>query len=85
MNAAIRAVTRRAVWQSSEVFGARHGYAGFIRDNFTPLTPRDLGRISHLAGTMPGAHAVRSFALSAESPKLLQVLKLNRHIKKIEP
>ena len=61
MNAAIRAVTRRAVWHSSEVLGVRHGYAGLIEDNFIPLTPRDVGRISHLGGTMLGSARCEEF------------------------
>ena len=61
MNAAIRAVTRRAVWQSSEVLGVRHGYAGLLRDDFTPLSPRDVGRISHLGGTMLGSTRCEEF------------------------
>lgn len=61
MNAAIRAVTRRAVWHSSEVWGVRHGYAGLLSDDFTPLTPRDVGRISHLGGTMLGSTRCEEF------------------------
>src|SRR6266700_2230492 len=61
MNAAIRAVTRRAVWHSSEVLGVHHGYAGLIENDFIPLTPRDVGRISHLGGTMPGSARCEEF------------------------
>ena len=56
-----RAVTRRAVWHSSEVLGVRHGYAGLIEDDFIPLTPRDVGRISHLGGTMLGSARCEEF------------------------
>jgi 6-phosphofructokinase 1 len=58
MNAAIRAVTRRAIYRGAEVLGIRHGYAGLIASDFVPLGARDVGRISHLGGTMLGS-AVR--------------------------
>jgi 6-phosphofructokinase 1 len=61
MNAAIRAVTRRAVWQSSEVWGVRHGYTGLMSNDFTPLAARDVGRISHLGGTMLGSTRCEEF------------------------
>ena len=52
MNAAIRAVTRRAIFHGGEVFGVRRGYAGLMANDFIPLGARDVGRISHLGGTM---------------------------------
>jgi 6-phosphofructokinase 1 len=55
MNAAIRAVTRRAIYRGAEVFGVRRGYAGLIASDFIPLGARDVGRISHLGGTMLGS------------------------------
>jgi 6-phosphofructokinase 1 len=55
MNAAIRAVTRRAIFHGGEVFGVRRGYAGLIANDFIPLGARDVGRISHLGGTMLGS------------------------------
>jgi len=55
MNAAIRAVTRRAIYRGAEVFGVRRGYAGLITSDFVPLGARDVGRISHLGGTMLGS------------------------------
>ncbi len=37
MNAAIRAVTRTAIYNGLEVIGIRHGYQGMIDSNFKPL------------------------------------------------
>jgi len=48
MNAAIRAVTRRAISCGAELFGIRHGYAGLIASDFFPLGARDAGGIMHL-------------------------------------
>jgi 6-phosphofructokinase 1 len=61
MNAAIRAVTRRALWHSIEVFGIRRGYAGLIENVFIPLSARDVGRISHLGGTILGSARCEEF------------------------
>ena len=58
MNAAIRAVTRRAIFRGAEVTGVRRGYAGLIADEMVPLSARGVGRISHLGGNNAGQHAV---------------------------
>lgn len=61
MNAAIRAVTRRALWHSTGVFGIRRGYSGLMEDEFIPLSARDVGRISHLGGTILGSARSKEF------------------------
>ena len=61
MNAAIRAVTRRALWHSVEVLGIRNGYAGLIANNFIPLGARDVGGIVQLGGTMLGSARCEEF------------------------
>ncbi len=55
MNAAIRAVTRRALYHGVEVFGVRRGYAGLIRNDFVSLGARDVGGILSLGGTRLGS------------------------------
>jgi 6-phosphofructokinase 1 len=61
MNAAIRAVTRRALYHGAEVFGVRRGYAGLINGDLVALGPRDVGRILHLGGTMLGSARCEEF------------------------
>jgi len=61
MNAAIRAVTRRVIFHGGEVFGVRRGYAGLIASDLIPLGARDVGRISHLGGTMLGSARCEEF------------------------
>ena len=61
MNAGIRAVTRRALWHSVEVFGVRNGYAGLIANDFVPLGARDVGGIVQLGGTMLGSARCEEF------------------------
>lgn len=52
MNAAIRAVTRRAITLGMEVVGVRRGYAGLISGDFTTLTISSVGDIITRGGTM---------------------------------
>ncbi len=52
MNAATRAVVRRATGLGLEVTGVRRGYAGLIAGDFLPLTMRDVGDIIHRGGTI---------------------------------
>jgi len=61
MNAAIRAVTRRALYHGAQVMGVRRGYAGLIAGDFIPLGPRDVGRILQLGGTMLGSARCAEF------------------------
>ncbi len=65
MNAAIRAVTRRALFHGAEVFGVRRGFAGLISADFVPLGPRDVGRILDLGGTMLGSARCAEFQTEA--------------------
>lgn len=52
MNAAIRAVVRKAIYHGVEVFGIYHGYSGLISGNIKKLDVGDVGDIIHRGGTM---------------------------------
>ena len=52
MNAAIRGVVRIACSKKFQVLGFRKGWEGLITNTFTPLTPRSVGGILHLGGTI---------------------------------
>lgn len=52
MNAAIRAVTRIAYSKGFQVLGFERGWEGLIHNTFTPLTPRSVGGIIQLGGTI---------------------------------
>jgi len=58
MNAAIRAVTRIAYSKNMEVYGFERGWDGLITNTFRLLTPRSVGGIIHLGGTI--LHTSRS-------------------------
>ncbi len=52
MNAAIRAVTRVAYSKGLQVIGFERGWEGLINNNFRRLTPRSVGGIIQLGGTI---------------------------------
>lgn len=51
MNAALRAITRKALDEGIEVVGIVGGYSGLIHDNIIPLTPRAVSNIISRGGT----------------------------------
>lgn len=51
MNAAIRAVTRAAIFFGMKVFGVQDGYKGLINGDFLPLNKRDVSGILNKGGT----------------------------------
>jgi 6-phosphofructokinase 1 len=52
MNAAIRAVTRTAIYNNLEVIGIREGYKGMIDRSFMPLWSEDVSDIIQRGGTI---------------------------------
>lgn len=52
MNAAIRAVTRTAIYNGLEVIGIRHGYRGLIEGYSKPLKVHTVSNIIQLGGTI---------------------------------
>ncbi len=52
MNAAIRAVTRTAIYNGLEVIGIRHGYLGMVNANFKPLFAHSVSDTIQRGGTI---------------------------------
>jgi 6-phosphofructokinase 1 len=52
MNAAIRAVTRTAIYKGLDVIGFRRGYEGLLDGDVIPLTVSSVGGIIHRGGTI---------------------------------
>jgi len=52
MNAAIRAVVRKALYHKVEVFGVYHGYRGLIEGDIRPMDVGSVGDIIHRGGTI---------------------------------
>ena len=74
MNAAVRAVVRRALAQGWEVLGVRNGYAGLLADEFEPLAARDVGGIIQAGGTVLGSARCPEFAQPEGRARALQNL-----------
>ncbi|RSL32962.1 6-phosphofructokinase [Salibacterium salarium] len=51
MNAAIRAVVRKAIYHGAEVYGVQYGFAGLISNDIEKLEIGDVGDIIHRGGT----------------------------------
>jgi len=52
MNAAIRAVVRKAIYNNVEVFGIQFGYRGMISGNIIPLENKSVSNIIQRGGTI---------------------------------
>jgi 6-phosphofructokinase 1 len=65
MNAAIRAVVRTGIARGWETVGVRHGYAGLMAGDMSPLSARDVGGILHRGGTVLGSARSREFETAA--------------------
>ncbi|MGW8289457.1 MAG: ATP-dependent 6-phosphofructokinase [Candidatus Bathyarchaeia archaeon] len=77
MNAAIRAVTRIAHSKGRQVLGFERGWDGLLTNTFKRLTPRSVGGIIQLGGTM--LHTLRCPAFEQEEgvEKAAKTLSLN--------
>ena len=51
MNAAVRAVVRKALYEGMEVYGINYGFAGLVAGDIRKLTRRDVGDIIQRGGT----------------------------------
>jgi 6-phosphofructokinase 1 len=61
LNAAIRAVARRAFEYGHEVFAIKDGYRGLIEGDVEPLTGESISGIIHVGGTILGASRTNPF------------------------
>ena len=76
MNAAIRAVVRIAYSKKFQVLGFRKGWEGLITNTFRTLTPRSVGGIVHLGGTILYTSRCPQFR-KREGKKAAETLALN--------
>jgi 6-phosphofructokinase 1 len=52
MNAALRAVVRKAIYENIKVMGVMRGYEGLINNDFIPLSSKSVGNIIQRGGTI---------------------------------
>jgi 6-phosphofructokinase 1 len=76
MNAAIRAVVRKAIFHDIEVFGVYHGYTGLINGDIKKLEIGSVGDIIHRGGTM--LYTARSDEFRTEAGQKKAIEQLNK-------
>ncbi|HKZ94631.1 MAG TPA: 6-phosphofructokinase [Candidatus Bathyarchaeia archaeon] len=74
INAAIRAVVRTAYSMSLEVVGFQRGWEGVMTNDSKPLTPRSVGGILHLGGTILHTHRCPEFETKKGTKKAARTL-----------
>lgn len=77
MNAAIRAVVRKAIYSDIEVYGIYHGYQGLIEGEIKKLELGSVGDIIHRGGTM--LYSARCLEFKTEEGQLKGIEQLNKH------
>jgi len=77
MNAAIRAVTRIGHAKGFQVIGFERGWDGLLNNSFKRLTPRSVGGIIQLGGTILHTLRCPSFEEEASWEKAAETLSIN--------
>jgi len=77
MNAAIRAVVRIACSKKFQVLGFERGWEGLLTNTFEPLTPRSVGGIIQLGGTILRTSRCPQFRKREGIKKAAETLALN--------
>jgi len=77
MNAVIRAVTRIAYSKGLKVLGFERGWDGLINNTFRELTPRNVGGILHVGGTILRTSRSPQFRKPEGLQRAAEVLLLN--------
>jgi len=77
MNAAIRAIVRIAYSRNFKVLGFEKGWEGLLTNSFRRLTPRSVGGILHLGGTILHTSRCPEFKKDEAIKKAAETLALN--------
>src|SRR5690625_242603 len=75
MNAAIRAVVRKAIYHDIEVFGIKNGFQGLIDGNIEKMELGSVGDIIHRGGTMLFSARCKAFTTDEGQDKGIEQLK----------
>lgn len=75
MNAAIRAVVRKAIHEDVEVYGVNYGFAGLVAGDIRKLTRRDVGDMIQRGGTFLYSARYPQFATEEGQLKGIEQLK----------
>ncbi len=75
MNAAVRAVARKAIHEGMEVYGIRRGYAGMVEDDIFKMDSSTVGNILNRGGTFLQSARYPEFATLEGQLKGIEQLK----------
>ncbi|AVQ99611.1 6-phosphofructokinase [Oceanobacillus sp. M65] len=75
MNAAIRAVVRKAIYHDIEVYGIKYGYQGLMEGNIEKMEIGSVGDIIHRGGTIIYSARSEEFKTDAGQEKGIEQLK----------
>ncbi len=75
MNAAIRAVVRKAIYHGVEVIGIKHGFTGFIEAEMGPMNLGSVADIIHRGGTILQTARSEEFKMPQGREKAFQNVK----------
>lgn len=75
MNAAIRAVVRKAIYHDIEVYGIKYGYQGLMEGNIEKMEIGSVGDIIHRGGTIIYSARSEEFKTDAGQQKGIEQLK----------
>ena len=78
MNAAIRAISRYAIYKWWDVFGVHRGYQGLLEGDFSRIGLRDVGGIIGAGGTILGSSRSPEFQTPEGREEALKQLRENR-------
>jgi 6-phosphofructokinase 1 len=78
INAAIRAIVRRARSAGLEVVGFRDGWRGVLDDDVVPLAPTDVVGILHVGGTILGTSRTNPYEKDLATGAWTPTAKVNR-------
>ncbi|API90827.1 MULTISPECIES: 6-phosphofructokinase [Virgibacillus] len=74
MNAAIRAVVRKAIYHNVEVYGIKYGYQGLMEGNIERMEIGSVGDIIHRGGTILYSARSEEFKTDAGQEKAIEQL-----------
>ncbi|KML45401.1 MULTISPECIES: 6-phosphofructokinase [Bacillaceae] len=77
MNAAVRAVVRKAIYHNIEVYGVYGGYSGLMSGNIKKLDLGSVGDIIHRGGTV--LHSARSEEFKTKEGQQKGIDQMNKH------
>lgn len=78
MNAAIRAVVRKAIYHDVEAVGIYYGFQGLIDGNMEPLGVGSVGDIIHRGGTFLYSARSKNFMTDDGQARVIEQLKSNK-------